>query len=204
MKPISFTSDWHIGHEAILNFSNRPFQSIDEMERALIVRYNNTVPKNGICYFLGDMGWGDKKRLSNVIKQLHGTKVLILGNHDRGMTAMYEVGFDVILYSGKLLIGNHTVTMSHCPLLGVKREDTSEMRGAREGEAWHGENRHGYKFSLKDEGQFHLHGHIHSPNAGRSQKILDRQYDVGVDANNYTPVSLKTIQSWITKTLQKG
>ena len=43
-------------------------------------------------------------------------------------------------------------------------------------------------------------GHIHSRKDKKiSQKILDRQYDVGVPANNYTPVSMSQIESWIAK-----
>ena len=67
-------------------------------------------------------------------------------------------------------------------------------------ENWHGEEkqmRNG--FSVWDNGQFHLHGHIHSPNSGKSVKVLNKQYDVGVDANKFRPVSISEIESWIAK-----
>ena len=71
---------------------------------------------------------------------------------------------------------------------------------------WHGEDKQFDKgFSLPDFGQFHLHGHIHSPNVDdidgkpKSQKILGKQYDVGVDANKYKPVSISVIESWVAK-----
>jgi calcineurin-like phosphoesterase family protein len=67
---------------------------------------------------------------------------------------------------------------------------------------WHGETRH-KDFSIQNYGQFHLHGHIHSPNGGKSAKILDRQFDVGLPANNYRPVHISTIESWISQTKQK-
>ena len=101
---------------------------------------------------------------------------------------------------------NEKVTMSHCPLMGVWREDTTNMRGANPDnpENWHGEHRRKHQnCSMFDDGQFHLHGHIHSrKNKPTSQKILGRQYDVGVTANKYQPVSISQIESWIALTLK--
>jgi calcineurin-like phosphoesterase family protein len=90
--------------------------------------------------------------------------------------------------------------MSHCPLFGVYREDTTSMKGETTGENWHGERKN-KMYTVKDEGQFHLHGHIHSPNNGKSKKILDHQMDVGVPAWNFRPVSIGEVDSWISKTL---
>ncbi len=195
-KPTFFTSDWHIGHEKAIQYDQRPFNNLDHMHETLITRYNATVPDKGICYFLGDMG-NKTEDIRKVINRLQGTKVLILGNHDKGMTTMYNCGFDVVLYSASIFIGDHRVTMSHCPLMGLFREDTSKMRNPEEN--WHGESRPKHQmYAIKDEGQFHLHGHIHSrKNKPQSQKILGKQYDVGVTANNYTPVSISQIESWI-------
>ena len=60
--------------------------------------------------------------------------------------------------------------------------------------------KHKNRYSIEDFGQFHLHGHIHSPNSGKSTKILGRQMDVGVTANKYKPVRFEEVQSWIAKT----
>jgi calcineurin-like phosphoesterase family protein len=199
-KPTFFTSDWHCGHENAIKFDNRPFGSLHEMHETLIARYNATVPKTGICYFLGDMG-NKTEDIRKVISRLNGIKVLLLGNHDKGMITMYNCKFDVVLYHASIYIGNNLVTMSHCPLRGVLREDTSNMRKSVDTpfENWHGESRLKHqKSSINNEGQYHLHGHIHSHiDKSQSVKILDKQYDVGIVANKYTPVSLSTIESWI-------
>lgn len=197
-----FTSDWHVGHKNVISFSNRPFKDLEHMHRVLINNYNNTVNPEDTCYFLGDMGLGNSSILKEVFSELHGNKILILGNHDnKGESFWRELGFTVLL-SAKIKIGKTVLSMSHCPLAGIPRENCEGMKGAVTGENWHGEARHKEKFSYEDTGQFHLHGHIHSPNNGKSQKILGRQYDVGVDANDYRPVSCSTIQSWIAKTKQ--
>ena len=54
---------------------------------------------------------------------------------------------------------------------------------------WNG-SRHG--------GSIHLHGHIHSNGLYNEENRMNGilRYDVGVDANNYYPVSLRYIRSY--------
>lgn len=163
------------------------------MHRVLINNYNASVPVNGICYFLGDMGLTDKDTLKEIISKLNGTKILILGNHDKKHNAMYNIGFDAVLNGAMLFIAGEKVTLSHCPLKGLFREDATKMKGYKEGDNWHGETKH-KEYSFQNEDQFHLHGHCH---ASPEHKILGKQYDVGVRANHYRPVSISEIESFI-------
>ena len=198
MKKTFFTSDWHIGHEKALEYDQRPFKDLDHMHRVLVNNYNACVSNDDICYFLGDIGFSNTETTKGVISQLNGTRVCILGNHDKGKNAMYSMGFDLVLSSASFHVGDDLVTMSHCPLRGVFRELTEGMKNAAVQENWHGERRHS-KFSIPDNGQFHLHGHIHSGPANEKLKIDGRQMDVGVPANKYRPVSMSEIESWIAK-----
>ena len=77
-KGIFFTSDLHIGHANVLIFDKRPFKDLYEMHEVLINNYNSTV-RDGICYFLGDVGLGKTETVKNVISRMSGTKVLIFG-----------------------------------------------------------------------------------------------------------------------------
>jgi calcineurin-like phosphoesterase family protein len=198
-KPQFWTSDWHLGHEKAIELDSRPFRNLDHMHEVLINNFNSIVPKDGVTYFLGDFGmYLSIEALAEILDRLNGTHVCILGNHDANMTKMYRMGFDVVLNAAVTYIAQQRVTMSHCPLFGVYREKTEGMRGAMPGDNWHGERKQG-RFTVKDEGQFHLHGHIHSPNRGLSEKILGKQYDVGAPANGYRPVSISQIESWIAK-----
>lgn len=200
-KNIFFTSDWHVGHQNVIRFDSRPFKDLDHMHRVLINNYNSAVRPQDVCYFLGDMGMTKSEVLARLVSELNGTKILILGNHDKGVNAMYRVGFDVVAYSATLYVANERVTLTHCPLRGVWREDTTGMKNSPQDEPWHGASRESsLRFSVEDEGQFHLHGHIHSPNGGKSQRTLGRQMDVGVAANQYRPVSVSQVESWIAKT----
>lgn len=200
-KTLFFTSDWHINHERCLDLDQRPFKDLDHMHHSLITNYNATVPKDGVCYFLGDIGMGSSEVIKEVIDQLNGTKICVLGNHDKGMTAMYGIGFDVVLYGAVIYLAGQRVTMSHCPLLGVFREDTTGYRNGAPGELWHGESRH-KRYSFHNDHQFHLHGHIH---AGKSclDKIVrtEKQWDIGVPGNSYRPVSSSAVESWISKSI---
>lgn len=200
-KNIFFTSDWHIGHKNVITFDKRPFKDIDHMHKVLINNYNSSVRENDICYFLGDIGLTKNSVVSKVIKELNGTKVVILGNHDRNTFSMYDQGFDVVLNAGVFYIGDHRVSMSHCPLPGIFREDVKGMKGAKEGENWHGESKN-QRFTSQDlTVDFHLHGHCHSGPNNTKEVSTIKQYDVGVPGNNYRPVSISQIESWIAKSI---
>ena len=55
---IYFTSDLHFNHANIIMLCNRPFQSVEEMNRVLIENWNNAVNKNDDVYVLGDFIMG--------------------------------------------------------------------------------------------------------------------------------------------------
>lgn len=79
-----FTSDLHFGHENVLKFDNRPFQTVEEMNEELIRRWNDKVGKGDLVYVLGDFIWkSETNEASSLIKKLNGQIILIKGNHDR-------------------------------------------------------------------------------------------------------------------------
>ena len=198
IKKTWFTSDWHVGHEKVLQFCSGTrghLRDIGHMHEVLIENYNNTVKPEDVCYFLGDFAFNRVHYANSVLSQLHGTKILIIGNHDKGHQSSINMGFDAVLDSLDLKVLDKHITASHFPLAGIKRERCEEFRSYTEGESFHGEFKYSKKYLIpKDVGQdIHLHGHIHSPNRGLSTKICGKQYDVGVDANDLRPVSLNYI-----------
>lgn len=84
-----FTSDWHIGHFNVLQFFGRPFRNLEDMHQGLITRYNATVRSQDVCFFLGDMGTFNDQ-LFSVVNQLNGTKILLLGNHDKTISSWIQ------------------------------------------------------------------------------------------------------------------
>ena len=200
-RKIYFTADWHVGHKKVMVFDERPFRDLDHMHEELVKNFNRYVPKHGVTYFLGDMGLCSNELLKSIITQLNGTKVLVRGNHDGGVYSMYNAGFDVVIEKAQLKVGKNILTLSHCPLHGVFRENTEGMRNSDGTENWHGENRHEHTHSFPDFGQFHVHGHCHTRGLKENGKLVvdDRQFDVGLMGNGYKPVSMSQIESWMEK-----
>ena len=89
-----FTSDEHFNHENIIKYCSRPFSSLEEMNEALIEKWNERVNGADTVYVVGDMFLGRPEEATPLIKKLKGRKILIRGNHDRSHRTMIECGFD--------------------------------------------------------------------------------------------------------------
>lgn len=97
MNPRVFvTSDTHFGHKRIIEFeaAARPFATIEEHDRALVERWNATVQPKDTVWHLGDVFFGKDGHI--VLGSLHGTKKLVLGNHDHYALAIYQQYFSKI------------------------------------------------------------------------------------------------------------
>ncbi|MEJ7707010.1 MAG: hypothetical protein WKF82_06805 [Nocardioidaceae bacterium] len=55
---VYFTSDTHFSHANIIRLCNRPFADVDEMDEAIIERWNATVTSADTVYHLGDVALG--------------------------------------------------------------------------------------------------------------------------------------------------
>lgn len=112
-------SDTHFGHtNSWAKFKNadgsplRPFSSTEEMDEAMVERWNSVVGPHDVVYHLGDVVI-NKKSLHHV-KRLNGKKRLIRGNHDIFKDQDYrDVGFDSI-YGVRVFVDKFI--MSHIPL----------------------------------------------------------------------------------------
>lgn len=195
-KNTFFTSDWHLGHENVLKFckNTRKVSTLDEMYDILIKNYNNTIKSTNTCYFLGDYSF-DITIGKEVLSKLNGKKICVRGNHDKGHQSLLNMGFDAVLDSVSWKVADKYITASHFPLKGIWREDCSQFKNYNGKDNWHGEYKYMNKFNILNySGQdIHLHGHLHSPRGGVNKKIEGVQFDVGVDANNMTPLSLNNI-----------
>lgn len=79
------TSDTHFCHKNILVYetASRPFKDRDEMNEALIRRWNDRVGPYDVVFHLGDFSFGTKGRVRDIVARLNGKIFLLLGNHDR-------------------------------------------------------------------------------------------------------------------------
>ena len=94
MPKIFLAADLHFGHKNIIEYENRPFVDIKDMDEALIRNWNNKVNKNDKIFVAGDFSFYDKEETANIVRQLNGHKILIKGNHDNHSNQFYlDVGF---------------------------------------------------------------------------------------------------------------
>ncbi len=108
-------ADPHFGHENIIRYCNRPFESAAEMDKALIDNWNNTVSNDDLVWVLGDFALASRDYTKFIIKSLKGRKRLILGNHDRYNPEWYrEAGFEFV--SPYPIIIHDFIVLSHAPL----------------------------------------------------------------------------------------
>ena len=173
-----FTADTHFCHEHIVQFSHRPFRDAAEMNDVLIRRWNETVPEDGIVFHLGDFCQGNSSDWNNIMSRLHGKIYLILGNHDvKNMRPGYAHRFEQISEQMTISVGGQSIILNHNPFLC-------------------------YGGSYRDVWQ--LFGHVHSGplsttglDLPRLKMLFPLQYDVGMDNNDFRPVSFAEVKARI-------
>ena len=116
MPSVFLTSDTHFGHLGVTKFLRddgtklRPWDSVEEMDEALIANWNSVVKPNDKVYHLGDVVIN--RKALHTLHRLNGEKVLIKGNHDIFKLEDYTPYF-------KDIRGYHVMNnfiLSHIPL----------------------------------------------------------------------------------------
>ena len=79
---IYFTADTHFNHFGAIEYCNRPFTTVEEMDEAMVYSWNKTVSKKDIVYHCGDFGFGNNDIMKKIRYRLNGKIHLVLGNHD--------------------------------------------------------------------------------------------------------------------------
>jgi calcineurin-like phosphoesterase family protein len=180
---IYFTSDTHFDHKNICTglskwedkSSLRPFETIQEMNETLIDNINSVVDKDDTFFILGDFAFSNNV---NRIAQLRDmikceNVILILGNHDhainenkKNIQSVFKGVYN--MYDLKIeklkQVGIPRIVLSHYPMI-----------------AWNNSGK----------GSVMLHGHCHG-----NLKVpceTGRLFDMGVDCNDFKPVSLDDV-----------
>ena len=162
---IFFTADLHFNHTNIIKHCNRPFSCVKEMNETLIKNYNSVVKPCDTTYILGDFAMkGDYENLVFLMNRLNGKKEFITGNHDR------EKYFLQMVNEGIIKSSNQVVGAS--------------INGQY---IWMSHYAHRI-WDRSHRGSWMVYGHSHGtlPPTGLS-------WDVGVDNNNYFPISFEQL-----------
>jgi len=180
-----FTSDPHFGHGNIITYCRRPFHSVENMNKLLVMQWNEVVAPEDTVYVLGDVLLGRREEMAGVIESLNGTKLLIPGNHDRCWPGHKKVGTWPQRYvdGGFAQVLDPQVDLSH-----LFDMDVEACHFPFSGDS-HDEDRYS-SHRPEDRGQWLLHGHVHN-----AWRVRDRQINVGVDVWGYYPVQLETLRT---------
>ena len=164
-----YTSDLHLNSYGTLKKTNRPFSSVEKMNHTLIWNINEVTNRDSILVIDGDACSGMHYSVPE-LKQIRCRKILIIGNHDEisMQYGSFRRCFEDIQKSMVIKDGEHEVFLSHYP--------HADWKGSK-------------------SGRIHLYGHIHETDCGpyMLMKCIRNAYNVGVDHNNYYPVTLNQL-----------
>jgi len=116
---IWFISDTHFSHFNIIRYCNRPFKSLEQMDKALIRNWNERVKPDDLVFELGDFNFknsaGGKKgegtmiKASDYEKRLNGKIIHIRGNHS------CNNGCKTPIEKIAIKFGGHRINLVHNP-----------------------------------------------------------------------------------------
>ena len=159
------TSDDHFGHKNIITYSNRPFETTEEMDEVLICNWNKVVKPNDLVFNLGDIFFCNSERMQYISGRLNGRKHLIRGNHDKGVSngKFRKLGFEPHNY-----YVFEELFLSHYP------QQITPLRS----------------LCYNTDIIVNVHGHVHEQVGGLDK---DLHYCVSVENTLYTPVHVDQI-----------
>lgn len=154
-----YISDLHFGHRNILEFENRPFNTVEEMTEEYIKRWNSKIKKGDEVYILGDLSFYKGKETTEIIKRLNGMKFLIKGNHDNMFLADKEFDQSLFVWVRDYEVvkdNGDYIVLFHYPI-----------------QVW----------DRQHHGSLHFYGHVHS-NTSTMHPMkyeIPNSYNVGID-----------------------
>jgi len=121
---IFITADHHFHHKNIIEYCNRSFKTVEEMDNVTIEKWNKKVGRDDLVIHLGDFALGTKEQVKETKEKLNGTIILIKGNHDR-----VNEGFIVVRDSiqiGNLLFSHRPIPKKEIPKGCINESEKSD------------------------------------------------------------------------------
>lgn len=172
---IYYIGDLHLMHENCLKFDNRPFETVEEMNEAIITNWNSKVTKRDTVFVVGDVCMKVTPEVLQTLRQLNGTKYLAIGNHDAKLVkelskldpSVRNIYFSQMKESYFIKDGEYNVFISHFPHASWNR---------------------------LEHGSVHVYAHIHANYMnpiGAFMLSHLRAANAGCMLHHYTPVTLQ-------------
>ena len=161
------TADFHFGHKNIIEYCGRPFETLEEMNNTIIKNFNEMIKPDDMVYHLGD--W--------CFKNSPG------GKHGEGVPRKAYWYLEQLNGIWILLKGNHDKNNS----LKTKLLSAVVEFGKQKFYLVHNPKDANPNFAVN------LVGHVHE--AWKIKRLNDKSimYNVGVDVQNFRPVSFEDI-----------
>ena len=167
---IYFTSDLHLYHKNIIEYAHRPFETVEEMNETIIHNINTEVSKNDFLFILGDFCFLSVKKAIDLFKKINCNNITFTqGNHDQKRFVER-----IVSESGKNI---NSFYINEEPTFLV---DNNIIHFNH------------IPLDKISQGDINLHGHIHTE--GHYSIINKGYYDVGVDNNEFKPISMRKIR----------
>ena len=160
-----YTADPHFFHQNIIEFCNRPFTSVAEMNGRILSNFQSVMTPADDLWIIGDVAVVSidaADKLTAMLRSIPGRKHLIVGNHDKPWMRALDVWASV----HDLLEINESgirVTLCHYPLI--------TFPGAR-------------------RGAVQLFGHVH-----QNWRWSRNSVNAGVEVWDFRPVTLPEIRA---------
>ena len=173
------TADLHDFHNNIIKYCSRPFKDVFHMRETLITNWNAKVTAKDLVFVLGDVtSIKNASEIEGFMHRLNGMKILIYGNHDKALRHPKKpCGFherveylETSINDGTI---DRTLVMFHYPIF-----------------AW----------NKRHHGAWHIYGHSHGMSVESMNTLGPGSWDVGVDVNNYAPISFSELATKIKTT----
>ena len=156
-------ADTHFDHQRIIDdFGFRPANFAEQ----IIKNCQRMIRPCDRVIHLGDVIWGNKKRLTEILKQIPGVKTLVRGNHDgaHSDTFFYEAGFATVC--NRIVMKQYIFT--HWPVQLDVNDDKINIHGH-----FHNISKSHWEPQLVD-------------------KLGENHYLLSMELNNYHPVDIDT------------
>lgn len=161
-------TNWRTPEGEVPTKSTRDFDTIEQMNEALVANINAVVGQNDTLIHLGDFSFGGFENVEKFLNRLVCKNIhLVLGNHDTH-----------IKYNRDEIQNRFTSVQQY---LEVKINDTYFVMCHYPLQSWHG----------LSKGVVHLHGHVHLNSANKFGN--GKKMDVGVEGNDLKPYLIDDI-----------
>lgn len=168
-RQLWLTADEHYFHWRIVQYQNRPFSGMEEMNASLVGRHNSVVKEDDVVIHVGDFAFGRAPDFESAATSLNGTHFFMDGSHDRSMREYF---------SQKQTGGKEEKLFLLPKLFEFTFQKTKVVLCHYAMENWWASHYTG--------SSVHFHGHSHGRFVSRKQAV-----DVGVDTNDYYPYRIE-------------